>query len=111
MDPVGIALSILDAHLWTLWGLFMGASFGAMWGFRDAAAAHADHQNTLRHMATLIGHLQATIEVLEENDLAEEAANRGNRYATENLVEMDHAQATTPSLLDRLRDRLTFSDG
>lgn len=108
MDPLAPVLAFLDAHYWTLWAFILGASFGATWGLRGLSDAHTDHQNTLREMARLLGHFEAAVEVLDEHDLTGEAAERGQRYAESNVIDLTHTTATEPPLLDRVRDRLPF---
>lgn len=98
----------VDAHFWTLFAFVMGLQLGLFLGFRKLHRALTDHQHTLREFVQLLGHFEACAEVLEENDLADDARERGNRYAQSNLIELETSVATAPSRLDRLRDRLPF---
>lgn len=108
IDPLAPVLAFLDAHWMILWAFVIGANLGALFGFRGLSAAYADHQDTLKQMAILLGHFEGAAEVVAENGLTEEAVERGNRYAQENVIDLTHPEDTDPTLLDRVRARLPF---
>lgn len=65
-----------------------------------------DHHDTICLTVAIMGHFRGAAEVCAEHDLAEEAAERGERYAQENMIDLRTKMATAPTSIDRLRERL-----
>lgn len=101
-------VEFVDAHFWTLVAFIIGIQLGFLLGLNQLKDSLDAHQNTIREFAQLLGHFRGCVEVLEENDLLDDARERGIRYAEENMIDLATANRTTPSRLDRVRDLLPF---
>lgn len=94
------------AHQQLLWAFGIGLCTGVTVGLGRTLQALSRHKETLYEQAVLLGHFEAALEVADEEGRVEEVNNRGVRYAQENVIDMETAEATSSSsIVETVRDR------